>query len=350
MTRASTTLFAALLLALAACARETDAWLADVEAPEAFPRTLAALALGEAPAADHRAAVEALLPLRADEPAVRQPALRSLRTLAGRSPELFVALLRDPAHEADRACLLDALVGAGEEVVPALLAALGNSPAGEGSELAIALGRLDQMSHPALVRWVEQGSVDQLAVAVAGVEAGQRGRAASHLAGLIVERLGGDAAQRARVLNALEQVARDSKLGAMGALAAARTRPPGERRAISRALYAGLLEGLRRGWHDRTHGHLFVEAVGPQLIPELIATLEADDERSIQQWACDALAKQGRPALKALLASDVPDGWLDEVVLAMGTPAGPWLQDAQRNENAEIRERAAQAADRLAGR
>ncbi len=342
-----------LLLCLSGCAKGTDAWLADLEGQEVFARLLAAAALGEAPPGEHRQAVSGLLGLRFEDDPLRGRAMGSLRSLASRSPEVFIELLEVPPYLNDSDVLLDALVGAGEPVVPALIRALQTGPINSRTALAVALGRLGHMSHPAVVEWIEQGSVAELEVAIAGVNAAGRGRAARNLALRLVTRLQDgthDAgAQREAVLSAVENVTRDSKLAAQGLISALVSVSDVDRDALTAAVFSGLLEGLRRGTHEFSDARLLVDALEARAIPHLVSVLERDNEKTLKQWAASALGGLGRAALQPVLQSAADEVWVDDVLAVLNVARAELLQLSDQTQDARVRERAQRAASRLPG-
>ena len=139
-------LVATLALALTACGRDADTWRAELEDPDPFVRSLAALGLGlEHPAAGADALPVLLETVDRAELGLQGPAREVLRRVAPAvAPQLLDELVEDEFMTAERrAAVCEALAGVGPAVAPAVVACLagpGRERAGDLGEVLLAVG------------------------------------------------------------------------------------------------------------------------------------------------------------------------------------------------------------------
>ncbi|MAG54898.1 MAG: hypothetical protein CMJ83_01270 [Planctomycetes bacterium] len=293
-------------LVLAACAREADDWLTDLQGDDAFARAMAAAALGRSSPGDAERVIPALLQALADEDdEVRAWADTSLRALAPFSLAELAAQVARPgdgisgAHT--NASFYLAEVGAAG--VPFLMNALKDPTTADRWSVVMALVRVGADAVPALLDAAQTTDTVTLAFIIVVLE--QTPGGADHVPRLVGELAGPRSASHApaRLADAFRLAGRHSPAIVRVLVDQSPQWKPQQREAVLPALVQGLLLRVARG--DR---EVRVEAVGQltrlgsDAVPPLIAALEHADAE-IAAWARKALAMIGPKALRQLLSS-----------------------------------------------
>src|SRR5262245_27429923 len=254
---------ALLLATLAGCARTADEWLADLAAPEPFPRVLAVTPLAEL---------------------VQQEAL----------PHVLAAL-DDPSEEV-RAAAVASLARLGPPAMATLLSALkAGAPAVDRERVLVCLPLLGPRAAEPLVAALFDGEHGTQAVLTALERLGPQSTR-STLPELIQALSSPKAETRALAADAIHVVDATDRDALAGLLAACRDSSPLVRTAALEAAVGGLLARMRLDSLSRAAAQSQLESLGPGALPALARAL-----REAQPGAADeplaALAAFGPAAL-----------------------------------------------------
>ncbi len=283
------------------------------------------------------AAVHALLRALPDErPDVRYAAADALKALGkGVLPVLQAALGEEDARLREGAAMAlarsapDALAGAGEAAIPALIGVLRRDVGAQREAAVAALVRIGGAAVPALVRALDDGDWEQRALAINALARLGDPAAVPALVGMLSDE---DDDLRARAASALGQI------GDVGAL-------PGLIRAL------GDRDGVVRWWAAEALGR----TGDPAAVPALLDALRAPHEdMGTRLTVVGALARLGDAAAVPGLLALLRDEYLvlrEAAARALGQIGDPaavaGLEEALYDEQQTVREAALEALARL---
>ncbi|MBP8972380.1 MAG: HEAT repeat domain-containing protein [Anaerolineae bacterium] len=283
------------------------------------------------------AAVHALLRALPDErPDVRYAAADALKALGkGALPVLKTALgdedarLREGAAMALARSAPDALAGAGEAAIPALIGVLRRDVGAQREAAVAALVRIGGAAVPALVRSLEDGDWEQRALALDALGRLGDPAAVPALVGMLSDE---DDDLRARAASALGQIGDASAL-------------PGLIRAL------GDRDGVVRWWAAEALGR----SGDPAAVPALLEALRAPHEdMGTRLTVVGALARLGDATAVPVLLALLRDEYLvlrEAAARALGQIGDPaavaGLEEALYDEQPTVREAALEALARL---